>query len=199
LNREATPKVIDELRPDAIIIATGGLPLIPSAFGGLGQKNVVHCWDVLTGKVLTGLKVLVIGGGSTGCETADFLAHPFDDLPPRGNRVTIMEMLDNVCLDDVSPRRSALILRLRQKGVNIITQARVTKILEDGVLYLQDETEKTLRGFDTIVLATGTRPNTSLLEGIKGRAIPTFVVGDAKEARNSVEALADGAQTGRQI
>jgi NADH dehydrogenase FAD-containing subunit len=79
---------------------------------------------------------LVIGGGSTGCEAADFPAHPLDDLNPRGNRVTIMEMLDNVCLDELSPRRNLLIQRLKSKGVKIITQARVTEILEDGVNYL---------------------------------------------------------------
>ena len=110
-----------------------------------------------------------------------------------------MEMLDNVCLDDLSPRRSALILRLQQKGVKIITQARVTKILEDGVIYLQNETEKTLRGFDTIVLATGTRPNNILMEEIKGKPIPAFAIGDAKETRKAVQAIAEGAEIGRKI
>ncbi len=199
LNKEATPKVIDELRPDAIIIATGGIPQIPSQFRGVNQKNVVHCWDVLTGKVLSGLKVLVIGGGSTGCETADFLAHPLDDLSPKGNRVTIIEMLDNVCLDDLSGRRSSLILRLRQKGVKIIIQARVTEILEDGVIYFQNETEKTLRGFDTIVLATGTRPNNLLMEEIRGKSIPTFIIGDAKDPRKAIQAIAEGAEIGCKI
>jgi 2,4-dienoyl-CoA reductase-like NADH-dependent reductase (Old Yellow Enzyme family)/thioredoxin reductase len=199
LNKEATPKVIDEFCPEAIIIATGGLPQIPSKLRGLDQKNVVHCWDVLTGKVLPGLKILVIGGGSTGCETADFLAHPLDDLSPKGNRVTIMEMLDNVCLDDLSGRRSSLILRLRQKGVKIITQARVTEILEDGVIYLHNETTKTLRGFDTIVLATGTKQNNLLMEEIKGKSIPTFIIGDAKDARKAVQAIAEGAEIGCKI
>jgi pyruvate/2-oxoglutarate dehydrogenase complex dihydrolipoamide dehydrogenase (E3) component len=199
LNKEATPKVINELCPDAIVIATGGLPQVPSQFRGLDQKNVVYSWDVLTGKVLPGLKILVIGGGTTGCETADFLAHPLDDLSPKGNRVTIMEMLDNVCLDDLSGRRSSLILRLRQKGVKIITQARVTEILEDGVIYLHNETERALRGFDTIVLATGTRQNNLLMEEIKGKSIPTFIIGDAKDPRKAVEAITEGAEIGCKI
>ena len=199
LNKEATPKVIDEFRPDAIVIATGGLPQIPPRFCGIDRKNIVSSWDVLTGQVLPGRKVLVIGGGSTGCETADFLAHPFDDLSPKGNLVTVMEMLDDVCLDDLSPRRSSLILRLRQKGVKIITQARVTEILEDGVIYLHNEKAKMLRGIDTIVLATGTRPNRTLMEEIKEGPIPTFIIGDAKESRNAVQAIAEGAEIGRKI
>jgi 2,4-dienoyl-CoA reductase-like NADH-dependent reductase (Old Yellow Enzyme family)/pyruvate/2-oxoglutarate dehydrogenase complex dihydrolipoamide dehydrogenase (E3) component len=199
LNKEATPEVIDEFHPDAVIIATGGLPQFPPKFCGIDRKHIVNSWDVLTGQVLPGQKVLVIGGGSTGCETADFLAHPFDDLSPKGNRVTIMEMLDDVCLDELSPRRSLLILRLRQKGVKIITRARVTDILEDGVIYLHNEETKTLRGIDTIVLATGTRPNNTLMEEIKGKAIPTYVIGDAKSPRNAVQAIAEGAEIGRQI
>jgi len=122
-----------------------------------------------------------------------------DDLSPKGNRVTIMEMLDHVCLDDLSARRSSLILRLRNKGVKIVTRAKVTEILEDGVTYLHNGTEKALRGFDTIVLATGTRQNNLLMEEIKGRSIPTFVIGDAKDPRKAVQAIAEGAEIGRKI
>jgi thioredoxin reductase len=83
--------------------------------------------------------------------------------------------------------------------VNIITQATVTEILEDGVIYLHNETEKALRGFDTIVLATGTKRNNLLMEEIKGKSIPTFVIGDAKDPRKAVEAIAEGAEIGRNI
>jgi NADH dehydrogenase FAD-containing subunit len=88
---------------------------------------------------------------------------------------------------------------LRQKGVNIITQATVSEILEDGVAYLHNGTEKTLRGFDTIVLATGTKRNNSLVEEMKEKSIPTFVIGDAKEPRKAVQAIAEGAEIGRSI
>ena len=108
-------------------------------------------------------------------------------------------MLDNVCLDDLSPRRSLLIQRLKSIGVKIITQARVTEILEDGVNYLYNGKAETLRGFDTFVLATGTRPNTVVAEEIKGKPIPTFIIGDAKDPRKAVTAIAEGAEIGRKI
>ncbi len=101
-------------------------------------------------------------------------------------------MLDNVCLGDLSPRRSPLIQRLKSKGVKIITQAGVTEILEDGVNYLYNGKTETLREFDTIVLATGTRPNSVLSEEIKGNPIPTFIIGDAKDPRKAVTAIARG-------
>jgi hypothetical protein len=64
---------------------------------------------------------------------------------------------------------------------------------------LHNETEKTLRGFDTIVLATGTKRNNHLMEEIKGKSIPTFVIGDAKDPRKAVQAIAEGAEIGRNI
>ena len=50
LNREVTPEIIDEFHPDAVIVATGGLPQIPPKFCGPDRKNIVTSWDVLTGQ-----------------------------------------------------------------------------------------------------------------------------------------------------
>ena len=199
LNREGTSGLIEEFHPDAVIISTGGMPMIPRDIPGIEGDNVVTGWDILAGKVLPKRTVLVIGGGSVGCETADFITHPVNDLNPQGNRVTIMEMLDNVCLDDLSPRRSLLIQRLLAKGVRIMTRARVTEVLPDGVRYRVDEQEKTLRGIDTIVLATGTRAENLLAEELKNSSTPFFLIGDAKEPRRAGEAIAEGWEIGRKI
>lgn len=199
LNREVTPQVIEKHRPDVVIIATGGLPPIPVDISDIDVGNVVTAWDVLSGGVFPGPNVLIIGGGSVGCETADYLAHVVDDLQPGGNRVTIIEMLDNLCMDDLSPFRSLLIQRLRSKGVSIITKARVTKILADGVTYVKDGQEETHRGIDTVVLATGTRSNNLLSEELKTSSTPIFVIGDAKQPRKTIEAIAEGAEIGWKI
>ena len=145
LNKEVTPEVVAEIRPDSIVVATGGLPATSAEIPGMDQDHVVCSWDVLMGRVMPGLKVLVIRGGTTGCETADFMAHPVDDSNPKGTRVTVLEMLDHMMPDDLSPRRSLLIQRLQSKGVRMITEARVTEILKDGVKYLQRGEEKVLR------------------------------------------------------
>jgi len=199
LNQEVTPEVIRKHRPDVVIIATGGLPFIPMDIAGIDVGNVVTAWDVLSGGVFPGPDVLIIGGGSVGCETADYIAHIVDDLQPGGNRVTILEMLDNLCLDDLSPFRSLLIQRLRAKGVSIITKARVTKVLADGVTYVKDGQEETHRGIDTIVLATGTRSNNLLSEELKTSSAQILVIGDAKQPRKAIEAIAEGAEIGWKI
>lgn len=199
LKQDVTLEVIKKHLPDVVIIATGGLPIIPTDISGIDVKNVVTAWDVLSGKVFPGPSVIIIGGGLVGCETADYVAHVVDDLQPGGNLVTIIEMLDNICLDDLSPYRSLLIQRLRAKGVGIITKARVTEVLANGVKYVKDGQDKTLRGIDTVVLATGTRANNVLSEELKGTSIQTFVIGDAKRPRKAIEAIAEGAEVGWSI
>ena len=199
LSQEATPEVIEKHQPDVVILATGGLPLIPTGIPGIRGENVFSAWDVLAGRVFPGPRVLIIGGGKVGCETADYLAHPVDDLNPLGIRVTILEMMDNVVLDDLTPCRSILIQRLKNKGINIITQAKVTEILTDGVKYLKNGREEKIAGMNAIVVAVGTKSDSVLSTKLEGSTIPTFVIGDAKKPRDALEAIAEGAEVGRKV
>ncbi len=199
LNKEVTPDVVNDLRPDVVVVATGGVPIIPKDVRGTGGNNVTTSWDALTGRVPVGPQIVVIGGGKVGCETADFLSHPVDDMQPGGNQVTIIELLANLALDEFSPGRSLLINRLKSKGVKMITQAKVTEILADGVKYLKDGREEVLRGINTIVLALGTEAENGLAEKLKGGSIQTFVIGDAQQPRSALEAIAEGSEIGRRI
>ncbi|MBM4332630.1 MAG: FAD-dependent oxidoreductase [Deltaproteobacteria bacterium] len=197
LNRKVDPAAVSSFLPEVIIIATGAGPLVPKDIPGIDKKHVVTAWDVLAGRTLVGPKVVVVGGGKVGCETADFIAHPVDDLTPKGNRVTIVEMLENVALDEKSMARSLLIQRLKSKGVEIIVSAKVVEILPDGVKYLKEGREETLRGMDHIVLAMGAKSENVLSEKIAG--IPTLIIGDAKHPRTALEAIAEGWEIGRKI
>ncbi len=197
LKKEVDSAVIDAFQPEAVVLATGAIPRIPMEIPGTDQKHVVTAWDVLAGRTVVGPQVVVVGGGKVGCEVADFIAHPVDDLAPKGNRVTIVEMLENVALDEKSVARSLLIQRLKCKGVRIIVCAEVVAILPDGVRYLQEGREETLRGMDHVVLAMGAKSEDGLREKIGG--IPSFLIGDAKRPRTAVEAIAEGWEIGRKI
>ena len=199
LNQEVTPEVVKQHHPDAVIIATGGSPLIPKGISGTDGKNVVTAWDVLRGLVTVGPRVLVVGGGKVGCETANFIANPVDDLKPGGNQVTILEMTDHVAQDERSSYRSLLVLALQAKGIRIITKARVVEILNDGVKYIREGKEETLRGMDSIVLAMGTKSENVFNGKIEDPSISVFVIGDAREPHTAVEAIAEGSKVAREI
>ena len=81
MGQTVTPELVQNLHPEVVILATGIVPLIPD-IPGIQIDKVVTAQDILSYKVRTGLKVVIIGGELVGCETALFLAL-------QGKRVTI--------------------------------------------------------------------------------------------------------------
>ena len=173
LNTHVDEAFIKSVAPDAVILATGGVPLhifLP----GIDGENVVDAIDVLSGDKNPGQRVLVIGGGMTGVETADYLAE-------HGRAVTIVEMKADIALDEASGPRFFLIPRLREHGVTWQVNATVKQILPDGATYEQGGETHTLSGFDTIVLALGVRAFNPLEEVVKALGKSAFVIGDANK------------------
>ena len=173
LNTPVTPQLLSEINPDAVILATGGTPLHIN-LEGIDGANVMDAVDILDGKVNAGNRILMIGGGMTGVETADFLAE-------HNKAVTIVEMRPDIALDEATAPRFFLIPRLKEHGVDWIVNATVRKILPDGVVYEQNGTEYALGGYDTIVLALGVRPNNPLEEAARALGKEVYVIGDASQ------------------
>ncbi|MBQ6663168.1 MAG: FAD-dependent oxidoreductase [Firmicutes bacterium] len=178
LNTEATTALIAELAPDVVIVASGSTNLTPP-IKGLDPAKLLNPCDVLFGKQVTGHKVLVAGGGLIGAETADFLAEQKRD-------VTIIEMKKEIA-EDLDPYgKPMLIDALKASGVKMLTSAAIQEFLDDGVLYkdLTDkkETVYELSGFDSVVLALGTRKYDPFSEELKDKVKEVYVIGDAKKA-----------------
>ena len=70
LNTEATEEPLRALAPDAVILATGSVPLV-LPIPGLADCGYVTAQDLLLGKTAAGRRVLVVGGGMVGCEAAE--------------------------------------------------------------------------------------------------------------------------------
>jgi len=200
LGKAVTPELVEEMKPDVVIVATGAAPLVPDDIPGVDKERVVTAWDVLAGKAATAARnVVILGGGLVGCETADFLAETGDNAVVGRTAVTIVEMLEGVALDMANEARHLLMQRLRDKGVRILTSARVKEILDDGVLFVRDGQEESIHNLDTIVLALGAKAVDPLSEKIRGKVAEVYVIGDAKEPRKVLEATAEGAEVGREI
>lgn len=182
---EATAGGIAAEKPDAVIVATGGTPLIPSLPGTDGPC-VVTAWDVLAGKVQPGPKVLVAGGGMVGCEVADYLGEHL-------HQVTVLEMLSQIAHDVPPQIRYFLLQRLAGYGVRIETQARITEFLPDGALVENECGSMRLSGFDTIVLALGVKPVNSLGAQLEGKVPVVYMIGDAVTPRQAIDAILEGA------
>ncbi len=173
LNTPVTPELLSEINPDAVILATGGLPLRIN-LEGIDGENVMDAVDILDGTKTPGNRILMIGGGMTGVETADFLAE-------HNKAVTIIEMRPDIALDEASAPRFFLIPRLKEHGVEWIVNATVKKILPESVIYEQNGSEYTCSGYDTIVLALGVKANNPLEEAARALGKQVFVIGDAAQ------------------
>lgn len=173
LNCEVTAETVGDMAPDAVILATGASTALPD-IPGIHCENVASAIDVLLGRRKTGQKVLVIGGGMVGCETAEFLA-------AQGKQVTIVERLGHLGADMGRATRWVNLQRLRKAGVRMETDANVVRITDGGVEAVRQDIPLFFEG-DTIVIATGMAPNNRLVREIEG-GFPCFAIGDCVAPR----------------
>jgi pyruvate/2-oxoglutarate dehydrogenase complex dihydrolipoamide dehydrogenase (E3) component len=144
--------------------------------------------------------MVVIGGGMVGLEVAEFLADPGDHPLLGPNNITVVEMLDSVGMDLAADMRTLLMKSLRENGVRILTSATVKEILDDGLkISMADGKKETVRGMDRIILAMGAKSVDVLSDEIKNKVAEVYVIGDAKQPRKALEAIAEGSEVGRRV
>lgn len=191
LKKEVTSKAVEEFAPEAVIVATGSSPYIPE-IPGVEQKNVAMYEQVLSGEAQVGGKVIVVGGGLIGCETADFLAE-------KGKAVT-MAFFEPEPLIVFSRVRRLIVKTLEEKRVRILAGVKEFKrIAQNGITLVDREGKEIFLEADNIVLATGTRPNKTLAESLRGKVPELYEAGDCIEPRRILEAIHEGAEAALRI
>ncbi len=184
LNTEATPELIKELRPDAIIIAVGANPFTPP-IKGVNQPHVLQALDVYGQMEKLGQEVVIVGGGSTGCELGIELAR-------NGRKVTILEGSGQYAANGNLLYRIGLRQTMeKEKCLHWELNAFCQEIKTDGVVYIQKDEEKFITA-QSIILSTGMRVNSKLVESFYGIVPDTFVIGDAYKVRNVMDATREG-------
>jgi 2,4-dienoyl-CoA reductase (NADPH2) len=210
---------LKDTRPDAVIIATGGLP-ITLDIPGVDLPHVVQAWDVLTGSVSTGRRVVIIGGGAVGIETALLLAEKgtlsgealkfllvhgaesVEDLyglATHGSKdVTVIEMLDELGTNFGKSTRWGMMQDVKRYGVKTLATARVLEITSDCV---RIESEGGIEDIpaDSALLAVGTRSENPLQEMVAASGIPFRIAGDALKPAMVFDAIHQGFTAGREI
>lgn len=185
INTEATPESIRLLAPDAVILATGSTPLL-LPIPGLSDCGYITAQDMLAGKFAIGKKVVIAGGGMIGCEAAEFLAE-------RGHQVAIVEMKPTIAEDVTPENRRYMFENFERNHVLLYPNAKIARFYPDGVACtMKDGSQFSLREYDNIILAMGTRASNPLGEGISKFVPQVFVIGEAqKSPGNAVTVTTD--------
>lgn len=170
-----------------VVLSYGAEPIVPGFMTGF--KQVMTADDLLAGRAFPGKKIVIVGGGSVGCETADYLAPLVNDLAPSNRDVTLIEMTKTLAANEGGAGRAVLVTRILDKGVHVLTEAKLTSVTEDTIAYEKDGEEHVIEGADTLVLALGYRPNTQLADALSEAGFTCHVVGDSKQCGNLRDAI----------
>lgn len=177
-NVEVTKDMLANYSYDELIIACGSLPIIPN-IKGIKQDNVCTALDVLRfERQFNNQKVLVLGAGLVGVETAELLAE-------YGNKVMVVDMLDKAA--PLAPKRPRLHLlqHVNELGVEFMFNSKVLEIINDGIICENNNEEVVLDNYDGIVLAFGSKTNQELFSEEDN----VYLIGDAFKASDAKKAI----------
>jgi 2,4-dienoyl-CoA reductase (NADPH2) len=219
LNQQVDLATVDQEDPDEVVLATGAVP-ISLPIPGVDLPHVVQAWDVLEGKARTGRRVVIIGGGAVGVETALLLAEkgtlsgdalkflllnkaeaPEDlfELASRGSKeVVVLEMIDKVGKDIGRSTRWGMLQDAARAGIEMRTVARALEISETAVKIETAEGVEEIPA-DTVVVAAGAKAYNPLQEALEKKGVSVRVIGDASTPAKAFEAVHQGFAAGRSL
>lgn len=189
LNTEASTQLVQQIRPDAVVVTTGATQVVPDV-PGIDGKNVMLATDVLLGKVKAGQEVVVVGGRLVGLDVALYLAK-------QGKKVSLVSRRQ-IARDVERTFKLTLKEELIKHGVYMYPYSPVYNITENGVNVVCDHELVFLKA-DSVVIAVGARSEDKLAKQLEGLVPEIRTVGDAVQPRDSLAAIHEGSKVGNEL
>jgi NADPH-dependent 2,4-dienoyl-CoA reductase/sulfur reductase-like enzyme len=191
LNTEVTQDLIERESPDVLVLAIGAAPIVPP-IPGIASPKVVTAGNISDESTAIGRKVVILGGGLVGCESAVHLAQ-------EGSDVTIVEMMGDVAVDANVRQRPILLEKLAGLKVKIKTNMKGIEIKDAGLVCVDEAGNQKLFNADTIVIAAGLYPLREAVNSLLDEAPEVIQVGDCVKPQKVTEALYRGYHAGLDI
>jgi len=192
LNCEVTPALIRAANPDVVILAAGAMPLLPPV-EGIDKQLVVSVDDIMDGRQPDGDRIVVIGGGASGCETALYLAE-------LGCNVAVVEMRSEMAANVEAITRKVILKKLEENKVTMLAGFKLVRILDNGVEISGSDGAEIFIEADRVFIAVGNQPDTRLYRQISlsgsGPGYEIHRIGDCMEPRSIKEAIYEGTVVG---
>ncbi len=159
---------------DCLILATGAFPWIPpikniqkngQLLQGISILRTIDDGTQILSQIKKGRKATIIGAGLIGLEMADALKR-------KGLNVTVVEALPTILANTLDEDMSEPVSQVLQEKISILTNHLATQVEESNgsitALTTKDNTtgEETKIVTDLLIIATGTKPETSLAKTI---------------------------------
>ena len=194
--QEVTAQEVLALKPYSILVATGS-NVISIPLEGLDQVQTVQAHDVLANDMqFANKKVVVIGGGITGLETALYINRQGT------NQVSVVDMLPEWPVDMLDMRyQNEALLEVRHcndQGVALFYNNKVVKFA-DGKLFIESTKDGEAKALpaDVIVLSVGVKPNDALWQELLASGHPSvWKAGDAIATGKINKAVLHGSKFG---
>jgi 2-enoate reductase len=189
-NRRATAGDIQSFGADYVILATGA-DMEPPPIDG---NTVLSTIQLLNGMEARGEKILIMGAGVIGCETALYLAR-------QGRKVTLCARQDSPELDtdivDIHNREMLLRMLREEKNITVLRGTIPLRMDGDGVVADQQGVEKKIPA-DSLVFAGRLFPHNGLSKALANTP-HVISIGDCIQPGSIMEAVWGGFNTVREI
>lgn len=188
LNTECTPEIIDELDPDAVIVAVGAEQIVPPI---PGVEKAVMSFDVFghEEETVKGKKVAIVGGGDIGVELGIYL----NEL---GHECTIVEMGHYIAPKAQLTERISYLEWLEQEKVQTMVDTKCVEITDKGAVIEDADGNQKLLEADTVIIAVGTKSLAEERDKFIDTAFDVINVGDCVKASSIVHAVHTGFDAG---
>ncbi|MEE0967643.1 MAG: FAD-dependent oxidoreductase [Bacilli bacterium] len=198
LNTPVTKELLEtEFKDYEVIAAAGAKPNVINAFTNFKQWATAD--DILGGIAFPGQKIIIIGGGSVGCETADYLAPLLNDRFMRNRDVTVLEMDKEILMKETGAGRSVLVQRMMAKGIHIECNAKVINTTETTITYEQNGKEYTIEDADTLIFANGYHIDNAIEDMLKETGVTYHLIGDGHKVGNIKDAISEGYEVAKSL
>ena len=195
MNTEATRQMLEEEGFGHVILAVGAKHRALS-IPGL-ENGLVYAADIYEKNAQVGQRVVIIGGGLSGCETAIYLAR-------LGHQVTVVESTGDLCggmhfgTCNLEYYRVVVGTLREEKNITALLNTQCRSV-EGSIVHLVQGDEEITVEADTVVAAVGLQARSEEALELWQSGIPTRMVGDCVRAADIEQAIRDGYAAGMNV
>lgn len=200
LNMEVTKEMLGD-EWDAVIVAIGAAAFVPP-ISGKDRKNVFHAGEIFGQEDKLGNKIVIVGGGQVGCEETVY-------LQSMGKQIEVVEMASELIPEgkqtpeerfwtlffmehEFDMKERDLTKAEKIDRVHIHLNSRCLEITDQGVIIEEANGEKRLLEADSVILATGFRPDEQAKKNLEDAAFDVIFVGDCIKVGDLLQTSSTG-------